>query len=90
MTSYIKIPRYNFGNNNHIKKPEGDVKKNYIMREKYYSSFKTISNLILAASKIIKFIHIQASCSTSNMEDFIASDIDEESTEGDICELTRA
>jgi hypothetical protein len=40
----LKIPRYDFGSNGHIKKPEGNVMDNYTKHEKIYSSFKTIAN----------------------------------------------
>lgn len=43
-TKAFKIQRYNFGSNYHIKKPKGGVMKNYTMREKRCSSYKTMAN----------------------------------------------
>jgi hypothetical protein len=40
----IKIPRYDFGSNGHVKKPNGKVVDNYIKHEKLCSSYKTIAN----------------------------------------------
>jgi hypothetical protein len=42
-TKAIKVPRYNFGSNNHIIKPNGSVINNYTKREKICSSYKTIA-----------------------------------------------
>jgi hypothetical protein len=43
-TKAIKVPRYDFGSNNHKSKPKGSVMDNYKMREKICSSYKTIAN----------------------------------------------
>jgi hypothetical protein len=42
--SELKIPRFNYGNNGHIVKPDGNVMDNYTMRETICSSFKSIAN----------------------------------------------
>lgn len=43
-TKAIKVQRYDFGSNNHIFKPDGNVMDNYKKREKVCSSYKTIAN----------------------------------------------
>jgi hypothetical protein len=43
-TKAIKIQRYDFGSDGHIKKPEGKVTDNYKTHEKICSSYKTIAN----------------------------------------------
>lgn len=40
----IRFQRYNFGSSGHIDKPHGGVLKNYNMREKICSSYKTLIN----------------------------------------------
>lgn len=50
-TKAIKIPRYDFGSNGHINKPEGKVMDNYKKHEEIYSSFKTIANSIYINKK---------------------------------------
>jgi hypothetical protein len=42
--SAIKIPRFNFGSNGHLIKPDGRVMDNYKQREKICSSYKTLAN----------------------------------------------
>lgn len=44
-TIALKVQRYNFGSNNHIKKPKGNVMDNYKSHEKICSSYKTIANI---------------------------------------------
>ena len=43
-TKAIKVQRYNFGSNGHIKKPEGNVYDNYKKHEMICSTYKTIAN----------------------------------------------
>lgn len=43
-TKAIKVQRYNFGSNNHLKKPPGKVMDNYVKHENMCSSYKTIGN----------------------------------------------
>lgn len=43
-TKAIKVQRYNFGSDNHIKRPVGNVMDNYLKHEKICSSYKTIAN----------------------------------------------
>ncbi len=43
-TKAIKVPRYDFGPNGHINKPQGNVMDNYKKHEKICSSYKTIAN----------------------------------------------
>lgn len=43
-TKAIKIQRYDFGSNGHIKKPTGKVTDNYLKHETICSSYKTIAN----------------------------------------------
>jgi hypothetical protein len=43
-TCALKIPRFNFGSDGHIKKPAGNVMDNYFTKEKICSSYKTIAN----------------------------------------------
>lgn len=43
-TKAIKVQRYDFGSNGHIKKPEGKVIDNYTKHENICSSYKTIAN----------------------------------------------
>jgi len=50
-TPFIKIPRFNFGNSGHIKKPKGGVIDNYFYREKYISSYKAINNIDYVSKK---------------------------------------
>lgn len=40
----IKIPRFDYGSDGHIKRPSGDVRNNYFTKEKICSSYKTIAN----------------------------------------------
>lgn len=40
----IKIQRYNFGSDGHIKRPRGSVMQNYKKHEKICSSYKTVAN----------------------------------------------
>ena len=57
-TPYIKVPRFNFGNSGHMKKPNNGVVKNYTKREKNISSYKTISNVdYIHDSKKIRGVH---------------------------------
>ena len=51
-TPAIKVPRYNFGNNGHINKPNGGVIENYTKREAKFSSYKAISNIDFINRKI--------------------------------------
>jgi hypothetical protein len=44
-TKAIKVQRYDFGSNGHIKKPLGNVMDNYKKHEKICSSYKTIANI---------------------------------------------
>jgi hypothetical protein len=43
-TMAIKVQRYDFGSNGHIKKPIGNLMDNYTKHEKICSSYKTIAN----------------------------------------------
>ena len=43
-TKAIKVPRYDFGSNGHIKRPLGNVMDNYTKHEKLCSSYKTIAH----------------------------------------------
>jgi hypothetical protein len=43
-TKAIKVQRYDFGSDGHIKKPKGKVMNNYKTHEKLCSSYKTIAN----------------------------------------------
>ena len=43
-TRGIKLMRFNYGSNGHIKKPKGKVSDNYKLHEKLCSSFKSIAN----------------------------------------------
>lgn len=57
-TKSLKIPRYNFGSNGHIKKTKGSVVENYTKHEKIYSSFKTIANSIfIKKNTMFKTVH---------------------------------
>lgn len=40
----VRVPRINFGNNGHIKKPEGGVLENYVKRESDPSNYKDMAN----------------------------------------------
>jgi hypothetical protein len=42
----VKVQRYDFGSNNHITKPLGNVMDNYKKHEKVCSSYKTIANTL--------------------------------------------
>jgi len=55
---YIKIPRYNFGSNNHKIKPDGGVLKNYLLRGRDVSSYKSINNTCYIIPKCPKSAHI--------------------------------
>ena len=51
-TKALKIPRFNFGSNGHVKKPEGNVMDNYKTCENICSSYKTIANINFVVKKL--------------------------------------
>jgi len=44
-TKALKVQRFNYNSNGHIKKPEGGVMENYTKKEKICSSYKTMGNI---------------------------------------------
>jgi len=44
LVTQIEVPRYNYGNSNHVQRPTGGVLVNYLMREKNPSNIKSIVN----------------------------------------------
>lgn len=54
----VKIQRYNFGSNGHVKKPFGPIMQNYKKHEKICSSFKAMANSIyIDTSQIYYGVH---------------------------------
>lgn len=57
-TKALKIQRYNFGSNGHIKRPKGKIMDNYNKHEKICSSYKTMANIdFVDTSKIFYGVH---------------------------------
>jgi hypothetical protein len=72
---YIKIPRYNFGSNNHKIKPDGGVLKNYLLRERFVSSYKSINNTCYIIPNVPKSAHIYMyNCNNNSINSHLKMD----------------
>ena len=53
----FKIQRYDFGSNDHITRPAGNVMDNYTAREQICSSYKTMANTDFIDKRLAYYVH---------------------------------